>query len=155
MTAEIKKPGGGYLAEFDGRRSRDYVAEFKMTVQPGSDLVVKWVLRGSAPGDADYLVLEADPVEQFVRLRLYAVAPDGDATDLGPVVKVPELGSGQPLTLTARVSGDRVGFWVDDRLVGEAGNTRAHGATAPQLIVSGHDGSMTAQSIRVWALPAD
>ncbi len=151
IDLHILKSGGGISAGFDGPSLKNYVADFVIKADTGSDFGVNWQLIAAGDNEKAEVYLHIDVAGETMTLILSPY--DGSDQAMTATIPVPRLQRGATADIAAVVNSGTVALYLNGNKVGEASETKATGPASPGFYMNGTSGTLHVLSLRYYALP--
>ncbi len=151
IDLHILKSGGGISAGFDGPSLKNYVADFVIKADTGSDFGVNWQLIAAGDNEKAEVYLHIDVAGETMTLILSPY--DGSDQAMTAAIPVPGLQRGTTADIAAVVNSGTVALYLNGNKVGEASETKATGPASPGFYMNGTSGTLHVLSLRYYALP--
>jgi hypothetical protein len=151
IDLHILKSGGGISAGFDGPSLKNYVADFVIKADTGSDFAVNWQLIAAGDNEKAEVYLHIDVAGETMTLILSPY--DGSDQAMTATIPVPGLQRGTIADIAAVVNSGTVALYLNGSKVGEASENRATGPASPGFYMNGTSGTLHVLSLRYYALP--
>ena len=147
----ILKSGAGISAGFDGPSLKNYVADFVLKADTGSDFALNWQLIGAGNNEQAEVDLHIDITGETMTLVLSPYS--GNDQEMTASIPVPGLQHATTADIAAVVSSGTVTLYLDGKKVGEGSETKATGPASPGFYMNGASGTLHVLSLRYYALP--
>jgi len=151
IDLHILKSGAGISAGFDGPSLKDYVADFVLEADSGSDFALNWQLIAAGDNEKAEVYLHIDVAGETMTLILSPY--DGSDQAMTASIPVPGLQRGSTADIAAVVSSGSVALYLNGSKVGQGSETRATGPASPGFYMNGTSGTLHVLSLRYYALP--
>ncbi len=151
IDLHILKSGGGLSAGFDGPSLKNYVADFVIKADAGSDFAVNWQLIAAGDNEKAEVYLHIDVAGETMTLILSPY--DGSDQAMTATLPVSGLQRGTTADIAAVVNSGTVALYLNGNKVGEASETKATGPASPGFYMNGTSGTLHVLSLRYYALP--
>jgi serine/threonine-protein kinase len=151
IDLHILKSGGGISAGFDGPSLKNYVADFVIKADTGSDFAVNWQLIAAGDNEKAEVYLHIDVAAETMTLILSPY--DGSDQAMTATIQVPGVQRGSTADIAAVVNSGTVALYLNGSKVGEASENRATGPASPGFYMNGTSGTLHVLSLRYYALP--
>ncbi|HEV2217738.1 MAG TPA: serine/threonine-protein kinase [Candidatus Dormibacteraeota bacterium] len=147
----ILKSGAGISAGFDGPSLKNYVADFVLKADTGSDFALNWQLIGAGNNEQAEVDLHIDITGETMTLVLSPYS--GNDQEMTASIPVPGLQHATTADIAAVVTSGTVTLYLNGKKVGEGSETKATGPASPGFYMNGASGTLHVLSLRYYALP--
>ena len=151
IDLHILKSGAGISAGFDGPSLKNYVADFILKADTGSDFDVNWQLIAAGDNEQAEVYLHIDVTGEAMTLILSPYSGSDQA--MTATIPVPGLQRGTTADIAAVVDSGAITLYLNGNKVGEGSETKASGAASPGFYMNGTSGTLHVLSLRYYALP--